>query len=75
MKGQGIRKVGKRSIVNNFCIGIAGNKQACNRCHIGYGYGDAWFDLRTHTTYNPSACHDDGDIYMKAEAACANAVP
>lgn len=68
VEGQGIRKVGKRSIVNNFCIGIAGNEQACNRCHIGYGYGDASFDFKNPYNVDCLACHDNSNIYMKAGA-------
>lgn len=29
--------LGKKNVVNNFCIGTASNIQACASCHIGYG--------------------------------------
>ncbi len=68
VEGQGIRKVGKKNIVNNFCIGIAGNEQLCNRCHIGYGYGDASFDFQNAYNVDCLACHDNSNVYMKAGA-------
>ncbi|MCB1060601.1 MAG: tetrathionate reductase family octaheme c-type cytochrome [Calditrichaeota bacterium] len=72
IEGQGIRKVGKKNILNNFCIGISGNQQACNRCHIGYGWGDANFDF--HNPYNVDclACHDQSNLYIKAGAGMPN---
>lgn len=35
--GKGIRRLGKRNVLNNFCIGVSGNEQSCAKCHIGYG--------------------------------------
>lgn len=66
--GQGIRKVGKKNILNNYCIGISGNEQSCNRCHIGYGYGDASFDFENAYNVDCLACHDNSNLYMKANA-------
>lgn len=66
IEGKGIRKVGKRNILNNFCIGIAGNEQSCNKCHIGYGYGDASFDFSRADNVDCLACHDNSNTYVKA---------
>lgn len=68
IEGKGIRKVGKKNILNNYCIGISGNEQACNRCHIGYGYGDASFDFKNPYNVDCLACHDQSNLYMKAGA-------
>ena len=57
--GKGIRNLGKRNILNNFCIGISGNQQSCNRCHIGYGYSDATFDFQNPLNVDCLACHDN----------------
>ncbi len=64
--GKGIRPVGKRNILNNFCIGISGNEESCNRCHIGYGYSDNTFDFRDSLNVDCLACHDNSGTYMKA---------
>ena len=31
IEGRGIRYIGKKNILNNFCIGISGNEQSCNQ--------------------------------------------
>jgi octaheme c-type cytochrome (tetrathionate reductase family) len=64
--GQGIRALGKRDIFNNFCIGVSGNEQSCNRCHIGYGYADATFDFKNPLNVDCLACHDNSGKYAKA---------
>ena len=40
IEGRGIRYIGKKNILNNFCIGVAGSRESCDKCHIGYGWGD-----------------------------------
>lgn len=68
VEGSGIRKVGKKTILNNYCIGISSNEQMCNRCHIGYGYGDQSFDFTNAYNVDCLACHDNSNLYMKAGA-------
>lgn len=63
--GKGIRNLGKRNLLNNFCIGISGNQQSCNRCHIGYGYSDANFDFQNPFNVDCLACHDNSSTYLK----------
>jgi octaheme c-type cytochrome (tetrathionate reductase family) len=53
-------------VLNNFCIGISGNQQSCNKCHVGYGYGDASFDFRNPLNIDCLACHDNSATYVKA---------
>lgn len=64
--GQGIRRLGKKNVLNNFCIGISGNEQSCNKCHVGYGYGDANFDFKNPLNIDCLACHDNTQNYAKA---------
>ncbi len=64
--GQGIRAVGKKNLMNNFCIGVAGNEQSCNRCHAGYGYADATFDFKNPLNVDCLSCHDNSGEYTKA---------
>lgn len=66
VEGKGIRKIGKRNVLNNFCIGISGNEQSCNKCHIGYGYADAKFDFNNPLNVDCLACHDNSNTYVKA---------
>lgn len=65
IEGRGIRYVGKKNILNNFCIGINTNEQSCNKCHIGYGWGDKNFDFSNPNNVDCLACHDNSDSYVK----------
>ncbi|KAB2925390.1 MAG: tetrathionate reductase family octaheme c-type cytochrome [Bacteroidetes bacterium] len=65
IEGRGIRYVGKKNILNNFCIGINTNEQSCNKCHIGYGWGDKGFDFSDALNVDCLACHDNSETYMK----------
>ena len=38
-------KLGKKNVVNNFCVATATNWPRCTSCHIGYGWKDDKFDL------------------------------
>lgn len=63
---KGIRSVGKKNILNNFCIGIASNEAACNKCHIGFGFKDATFDFQNPLNVDCMSCHDLSNTYLKA---------
>ena len=65
IEGQGIRSVGKKNILNNFCVGISGNETTCNKCHIGYGYGNSNFDFENANNVDCLACHDNSGVYVK----------
>jgi len=66
IEGRGVRYLGKKNILNNFCIGTAGNHQSCNKCHIGYGWGDAEaFDFNDPSNVDCLACHDNSNTYVK----------
>jgi octaheme c-type cytochrome (tetrathionate reductase family) len=66
ISGKGIRWLGKRNVLNNFCIGISGNEQSCNKCHIGYGYADTTFNFSDSLNVDCLACHDNSSTYVKA---------
>lgn len=68
IEGRGIRYIGKKNILNNFCIGINTNEQSCNKCHIGYGWGDKHFDFKDKNNVDCLACHDNSDTYVKKSA-------
>lgn len=68
IEGRGIRYIGKKNILNNYCIGINTNEQSCNKCHIGYGWGDKNFDFTNPNNVDCLACHDNSELYMKKSA-------
>ena len=65
LEGKGMVPVGKKNIINNFCIGISGSEGTCTRCHIGYGWADQSFDFSEPTNIDCLVCHDNSGTYEK----------
>jgi len=61
----GLVRIGKRNVINNFCIGIQSNWPACTMCHIGYGWEDEQFDFNDSTRVDCLVCHDKSGNYQK----------
>lgn len=66
LPGKGIVPLGKKNILNNFCIGTMGSEQTCTRCHIGYGWKDKSFDFNNSANIDCVVCHDQTGTYEKA---------
>ncbi|MDD3875093.1 MAG: tetrathionate reductase family octaheme c-type cytochrome [Bacteroidales bacterium] len=66
IEGRGITYLGKRNLLNNFCTGILSNEEACNKCHIGYGWKDKTFDHSNPYNIDCLICHDKTGTYEKA---------
>ena len=49
--------VGKKNLVNNFCVAIPSNEARCAECHVGYGYTDKSFDFTNAGNVDCLACH------------------
>jgi octaheme c-type cytochrome (tetrathionate reductase family) len=58
-------RIGKRNLINNFCIGITGNWKSCTKCHAGYGWADDSFDFKNPENVDCLICHDRTDTYTK----------
>ena len=58
--------LGKKDVINNFCISVASNNGGCMSCHIGYGWKDKNFDFSADENVDCLACHDTTGIYKKA---------
>ena len=65
LKGKGKIPLGKKNILNNFCIGISGSEATCTRCHIGYGWSDKSFDFKNPNNIDCLVCHDNSGTYKK----------
>jgi octaheme c-type cytochrome (tetrathionate reductase family) len=63
MTGQEL--LGKRNVVNNFCVSTATNWPRCTSCHIGYGWKDESFDHTQDTLVDCLVCHDTTGTYKK----------
>lgn len=59
--------LGKKNSINNFCIGIESNWQACTACHTGYGWTDATFDFSNQQAVDCLVCHDTSGTYVKSQ--------
>ena len=54
------QKLGKKSMLNSFCIGDRSNEPFCQSCHIGYGWKDASFDFKARDKVDCLVCHHSG---------------
>jgi octaheme c-type cytochrome (tetrathionate reductase family) len=61
----GAVRIGKRNVINNFCIGVQSNWPACTMCHIGYGWEDEHFDFQDASRVDCLVCHDNSGTYLK----------
>ena len=68
------QKLGKKTLVNNFCIGIASNQPYCTSCHVGYGWRDNRFDFTAEENVDCLACHDTTGTYRKPSGLAGHPV-
>lgn len=68
------QKLGKKTILNNFCISIESNYPGCTSCHVGYGWKDANFDFTSEENVDCLVCHDTTGIYKKPAGLAGNPV-
>lgn len=67
------QRLGKKTMLNGFCIGDQSNEPFCQACHIGYGWKDASFDFNDATKVDCLACHHGGG-YEKPHGLAGNPV-
>ncbi len=59
------QRLGKRYVINNFCVAAASNYAACTSCHVGYGWKDENFDFSSQENVDCLVCHDTTGEYIK----------
>ena len=59
--------LGKRNVINNFCISTQSNIAACSSCHVGYGWKDDTFDFTSEENVDCLVCHDTTGEYDKVK--------
>ncbi len=59
--------IGKKNVINNFCIGINTNEKLCSSCHAGYGWENKDFDFTDQNNVDCIICHDNTGTYKKAK--------
>ena len=75
MTGKGVVPLGKKNILNNFCIGVKGSEGTCTRCHIGYGWKDDSFDFTEPNNIDCVVCHDQTGTYKKGKGMAGHPDP
>ncbi len=66
------QKLGKKNVLNNFCISIPSNFPFCTSCHVGYGWKDANFDFTSEENVDCIVCHDTTGDYKKPPGLAGN---
>jgi octaheme c-type cytochrome (tetrathionate reductase family) len=59
------QRLGKKNVINNFCISVGSNYAFCTSCHIGYGWRDESFDFASEENVDCLVCHDTTGGYRK----------
>src|SRR5690606_20905235 len=54
------QRLGKKTMLNGFCIGDRSNEAFCQACHVGYGWKDETFDFSDESKVDCLACHNTG---------------
>lgn len=70
--GRGVLDLGKKNLLNNFCIGVNSNEKLCSKCHAGYGYGSKDFDFNNQNNIDCLVCHDQTKTYKKSKPQKGN---
>ncbi len=63
------QQLGKKTMLNGFCIGDRSNEAFCQSCHVGYGWKDDTFDFSDESKVDCLACHNTGDYRKLAGLA------
>lgn len=66
------QRLGKKNILNNFCISPQSNFEHCAACHIGYGWKDESFDFSVEENVDCLVCHDTTGDYSKPAGLAGN---
>ncbi|HTN52436.1 MAG TPA: tetrathionate reductase family octaheme c-type cytochrome [Anaeromyxobacter sp.] len=64
----GKTRIGKKNLINNFCIAIKANEKGCTKCHAGYGWADDSFDFKNPENVDCLVCHEHTSTYVKGPA-------
>jgi len=59
-------RIGKKNLINNFCIGVQSNWGMCTSCHAGYGWRDGSFDFANEELVDCLVCHEQTGTYVKS---------
>lgn len=61
----GGQDLGKKTVINNYCVAVSSNEPRCTSCHAGYGWRDDTFDFTDSSKIDCLVCHDATGTYKK----------
>ncbi len=64
--------LGKKNVINNYCVAVGSNEPRCTSCHIGYGYTNKDFDFTNESLVDCLVCHDTTGTYKKFPAGAGH---
>ncbi len=67
------QKLGKKTLINNYCTNARGNEGMCAQCHAGYGWKDDSFDFGDASNIDCLVCHDRTGKYYKTPNSAGDA--
>jgi len=67
--------LGKRDLINNFCVAVDTNEARCTQCHVGYGWEDNTFDFNNPENVDCLVCHDQSGTYKKGKTTAGRPDP
>jgi octaheme c-type cytochrome (tetrathionate reductase family) len=59
------QRLGKKHLVNSYCVALTSNYPRCTSCHVGYGWKDGSFDFTLEHNVDCLVCHDTTGTYKK----------
>ena len=68
------QELGKKNVINNFCVATATNWPRCTSCHIGYGWKNDEFNFASEKNVDCLVCHDTTGTYKKYPAGAGHPV-
>jgi octaheme c-type cytochrome (tetrathionate reductase family) len=61
--------LGKKNVINNYCVAVSSNEPRCTSCHVGYGYkNEETHAAMDETKVDCLICHDRSGTYKKFPA-------
>jgi len=67
--------LGKRDLINNFCVAVDTNEGRCTQCHVGYGWDDNTYDFTNPENVDCLVCHDQSGTYKKGKKTAGMPLP
>jgi octaheme c-type cytochrome (tetrathionate reductase family) len=61
------QKLGKKHVLNNYCISAIPNMETCSDCHISHEWSSQEFDFGSEDNVDCLICHDTTGIYRKGK--------